>query len=937
MSSSRTLQIRGVRVHNLKNIDVDLPLGRLIVITGVSGSGKSSLALDTIYAEGQRRYVESLSSYARQFLERMAKPDVDHIGGIPPAIAVEQKNPVRTSRSTVGTATEIHDYLRMLFARAGEIHCDGCGRPVRRDAPDRVAAGVLAERSGSRVVIAFPFSGKLDAPAVEAIAKLGFRRVLAGAEVRALEDAPLGADGVAIVVDRLAVGEKDRARLTEAIEAAYAQGAGRAILRFDDGAEIRSSGHLHCPYCDLEFDDPTPLHFSFNSPLGACPVCRGFGDVIEVDLDRVVPDPRRPLGGGAIEPWTKPAYRPWQRELKRFARASRIPLDVPWEELPEAARRAVVEGTDTFEGVRGFFDWLETKKYKLHVRVFTSRYRGFRRCPECGGTRLSPAGRRVRLAGATLPELCALTVDRERAFLAGATLTTMQRGVAGELLAEIDRRLAYLEDVGLDYLTLDRPSRTLSGGEAQRIQLASSLGSSLTETLYILDEPSIGLHPRDSGRLIAILKRLRDLGNTVVVVEHDREMMAASDHLIDLGPGAGERGGRIVYQGPFEEIPPSDGSLTGRYLNGDLRIAIAERRPPGRERLVLRGARTNNLRDIDVVIPLGMLVCVTGVSGSGKSSLVHDTLYGALLKALGRPGEPAGPYRSLEGAEWLEDAVLVDQSPIGRTPRSNPVTYIKAMSGIRTLFAQTHAARAAGLAAGDFSFNVDGGRCPRCSGDGQVKIEMQFLADVYVPCEVCEGTRYQDRVLAVEYKGKNIAETLEMTVTEALVHFAGTPAVASPLWHLAETGLGYLRLGQPATTLSGGEAQRLKLAAILAERRAGRSLYLFDEPTTGLHFDDIAKLLAAFDRLVEAGHSILVIEHNLDVIARADHVIDLGPEGGDRGGSIVATGTPEEIARAPGSHTGRFLAPVLEGAPRADRPARAAAGAPRGRKRGRRD
>jgi excinuclease ABC subunit A len=917
MTPPRILRVRGARVHNLKNIDLDLHLGRLIVITGVSGSGKSSLALDTLYAEGQRRYVESLSSYARQFLERMAKPDVDRVSGIPPAIAVEQKNPVRTSRSTVGTATEIHDFLRMLYARAGEIRCDGCARPVRRDAPEVVVEDLLGAHPGKRAAVAFPLPGAADDAALEAVARLGFRRLLIGGRDTPLDEAPRGFVGASVVVDRLLIAGEERARLAEALETAYAEGAGRAFVRIEDGTEHKASAHLHCPYCDIEYDDPAPLHFSFNSPLGACAVCRGFGDVVEIDAARVVPDPRLSIAGGAVEPWTKPAYRAWQRALKRFARAGRIPLAKPWSELTERARARIWDGDADFPGIRGFFEWLESRKYKLHVRVIMSRYRGFRRCAECGGTRLAPAGRRVLVGGLSLPGLCAMTIDRARESLREAPLGRAQRDIGRELLNEIDRRLAYLEEVGLDYLTLDRASRTLSGGEAQRIQLASSLGTSLTDTLYILDEPSIGLHARDNGRLIGILKRLRDLGNTVVVVEHDRDMMEAADHLVDLGPGAGEHGGRVVFEGPFENLEPDGESLTGRYLRGDLRIAVPERRrPPGRERLVLRGVRTNNLKGVDVEIPLRLLACVTGVSGSGKSSLVHDTLHGALLRALGRAAVPAGICDGIEGAGNLSDVVLVDQSPIGRTPRSNPVTYMKAFDGIRSLFAATPSARAQGLAPKDFSFNVDGGRCPRCRGDGHVRIEMQFLADVHVPCDACGGSRYQERVLQVKHKGLSIAGTLELTVTEALARFAGEPAIAGPLWHLAAVGLGYLRLGQPATTLSGGEAQRLKLARILARRTAGRTLYLFDEPTTGLHFDDIAKLLEAFERLLEAGHSVLVIEHNLDVIARADYIIDLGPEGGDRGGEVVAAGPPERVAEIAASHTGRCLASVLAAAPR---------------------
>ncbi len=936
---SGSIVLRGVRVHNLRNINVKIPHRKLVIITGVSGSGKSSLAFDTLYAEGQRRYVESFSAYARQFLERMDKPDVDFVEGMLPAIAIERKNPIQNRRSTVGTVTEINDYLRLLFARAGRTFCERCKRPVKADSAQRIVDQVLALPEGARFAVAFPFdtAGLGLEEALSRLAQEGFVRLMVGDEFVELARKPrLSRDALKsalVVVDRLVVGKGIRDRLADSVETALRSGGGRIVIRLvgPPSRDLRFSDRFECAPCGIEYARPEPLLFSFNSPLGACPRCQGFGHTIEMDMDAVIPDKSKTLDEGAVAPWTCGVYQWWLKELRRFASRYRIRLDVPFKDLSARARRLVIAGTPEMDGVRGFFRWLEERKYKMHVRVFLSRYRAYVPCAECGTRRLKQAALNVRVGGRDIAQVCALTAEDALRFFESLKLDAPdvggapdvgrapEAGAAPLLLNEIRKRLDYMVRVGAGYLTLDRMCRTLSGGEMQRVCLTTALGSSLVNTLYVLDEPTIGLHPRDTGRLIDSLKRLRDLGNTVVVVEHDREMMKSGDMLIDLGPGAGERGGRVVYSGPVGRIAAADGSLTARYLKGALRIETpCERRAPGRACLVLKGARENNLKDIDVTIPLGLFVCVTGVSGSGKSSLVEGTLYGAVKRRKGRYGVPVGRHRSLSGASRIDDVVLVDQSPIGRTPRSNPVSYVEAYSPIRALFAATPQARRRGLRPGHFSFNVPGGRCDRCEGHGWIKLDMQFLADVYVTCEACQGKRFQPGVMDVYYKGRNIHDVLDMTVSQAIKFFAETRAVTRALKPLADTGLGYLRLGQPATTLSGGEAQRLKLAAYLAAAPAGsarkkqRLLFLFDEPTTGLHFDDIAKLLACFRSLLDAGHSVVVIEHNLDVIKCADHVIDLGPEGGEQGGCVVAAGAPEEIARNPNSHTGFHLRKVLE-------------------------
>jgi len=949
------LVIRGARTHNLKNIDVAIPAGRLAVITGVSGSGKSSLAFDTIYAEGQRRYVESLSAYARQFLERMEKPDVDRIEGICPAIAIRQKNSVRNPRSTVGTMTEIHDYMRLLYARVGRTYCRRCGREVTRETAEVVARRLGELPAESRVLIGFEIpvvslpAAAVDVPedeaedeaivgrassaphardtrngtgteaiveTIKALRRRGFGRLLIDGRAVPLEEIdPASLHGqthLEVVVDRLRIEGDIRSRLTDSIETSYREGGGAAFAIVLPDLRLEFSERFECRACGVAYEAPQPRLFSFNNPFGACPTCHGFGNIIELDMDLVVPDQTKPINQGAIEPWTKPHYRTQLAELKRAARKAGVRLDVPWAQLTDEERRFVVEGGDGYGGIRGFFRWLERKKYKVHVRVFLSRYRGYLACPDCGGARLRREARDVRVAGRTIDAVSALTVREAQQFFAGLELSEKEAAVADKVLREIRRRLGFLADVGLDYLTLDRLSSTLSGGEAQRINLATSLGSALVGTLYVLDEPSIGLHSRDNQRLIAILRQLRDQGNTVLVVEHDEEMIRVADHIVDMGLGAGEQGGRVVYSGDLDGLLREQRSLTAKYLRKELAIPVPSARRKGlAQKIRLFGAGEHNLKHVDIEIPLNTLTCVTGVSGSGKSTLVHDVLYAAIKRAKGDWDRRVGTFRSVEGLEYITDAVLVDQAPIGRTPRSNPVTYLKAFDPIRELFACTRDARSRGLTASHFSFNVPGGRCEACQGEGEVRVEMQFLADVFVPCDQCDGMRFKPQILEVRYRGKNVHQVLEMTVREALAFFSTSPKVLRRLQVLDEIGLGYLRLGQPATTLSGGEAQRVKIAAHLASFGGDRLLYVLDEPTTGLHFDDIAKLLAAFRKLVEAGHTLLVIEHHLDVIKTADYVIDLGPEGGEEGGSVVVAGTPEKVAEAEASHTGRALRQVL--------------------------
>jgi len=985
------ITIRGARTHNLKGIDVDIPHNALTVVSGVSGSGKSSLAFDTVYAEGQRRYVESLSAYARQFLERIEKPDVDHMDGLAPAIAIKQKNQTRNPRSTVATATEIYDYLRLLYARCGTVTCLHCGGIVKHDTVDEIVTTLLALPEGTRTYALFPIvraEVKLEPmrmPTVEeqADAPKPAKKV-AKKSSKALKSTPATssfnltdalkerltelrrrgynrlyqtgkivefstpeslleldfAQPIFVLIDRLAISPDSRARIVDAIETGYRESGEvqfHTLPREENetASKLRFSAAFECTTCHRAYREPEPRLFSFNNPYGACPRCQGFGNTIDFDPNLIIPDKSKTLAEGAIAPWTTTKYRPHHGEMIRAAKVANIPTNAPWYELTPWQQRFIEEGDDSYPGIQGFFRALERKKYKLHVRVFLSKYRGYALCPDCRGQRLRAEARAVLINNQNICETSALTIADAQTFFDNLQLSSAQLEVAGKILEEVRQRIHFLHQVGLDYLTLDRLSSTLSGGESQRIQLATSLGSRLVGALYVLDEPSIGLHTRDTAKLIHIMKDLRDLGNTILVVEHDPDVIRAADHLLDLGPGAGELGGQLLAAGTVAEVTANPNSITGKYLSGRLTIPVPKyRREPGREHLKLTGARIHNLRGVDVDIPLGLLVCVTGVSGSGKSTLIHQVLYRALMQALGQEPvqiEGAGTplYRELTGTHHLNDVILVDQSPIGRTPRSNPVTYIKAFDDIRALFAAQPDARRKGLTAGHFSFNVPGGRCDVCEGDGTVTVEMQFLADIELPCEECNGTRYKSSILDIKYKGRNIHDVLNMTVKEALIYFAGHPRIVDKLYVLDEVGLGYVRLGQSATTLSGGEAQRVKLASHLATARSitsrstnetaakarSRTLYILDEPTTGLHFDDVAKLLAAFRKLIEGGGSLLVIEHNLDVIKSADWVIDMGPEGGNGGGQIVATGTPEEIAANPRSHTGHWLAPVLKLAP----------------------
>ena len=923
------IRIRGARTHNLKNVSVSIPHNQLTVVTGVSGSGKSSLAFDTIYAEGQRRYVESMSAYARQFLERMEKPAVDDIDGIAPAVAIRQKNSSRNPRSTVATATECYDFLRLLYARVGQTFCPNCGTVVKEDTVDEVAARLLALPEGSRWYALFASGEHAGAASLRdhlfELRKKGFTRLYQGGRIfefstpESLLDIDFS-QPVFVLVDRIAIGPGLHQRLVDTVEVCYRE-AGEVI--FESAAApartLRFNEKFQCKTCGMEFAAAEPILFSFNSPVGACPRCQGFGNTIDFDLDRVIPDKSLSLDEGAVEPWTKPKFRSWLGNFRKSARG-KVRFRVAFCDLTDDERELV------YDFVRRFFAYLETKKYKLHVRVFLSRYRGYALCPECKGARLRKEALYVRVGGRNLAEVVRLNIAEAAQFFDALALKPEETAIAEKILVEIRQRLKFLNDVGLEYLTLDRLSSTLSGGEAQRIQLATCLGSRLVGACYVLDEPSIGLHSRDTGRLIRILEELRELGNTIVVVEHDAEVMRAADHLLDLGPGAGELGGNVVYEGTLGRLlADGNSSLTARYLRGELRVAAPrEPREVDPKRLLrILGARVHNLKNIDVEIPLGMMVAITGVSGSGKSTLVHDVLFRsieALHKARDAGEEadaeaagdldaaPRMACRKLEGAERILNAVMIDQSPIGRTPRSNPVTYIKAFDQIRALFANTRDAQKQGYTPGHFSFNIPGGRCETCQGDGTVTVEMQFLADVELICEECKGTRYKSAILDIRYSGLNIHEVLQLTVSEAIVFFGGVPRLVERLRVLDDVGLGYLRLGQSATTLSGGEAQRVKLAAHLAAASCRGTMFIFDEPTTGLHFDDIAKLLAAFGRRIENGGSLVVIEHNLDVIRAADWVIDLGPEGGAGGGEVVAAGTPETVARARRSHTGRYLA-----------------------------
>ena len=955
------LIVRGAREHNLRNVSLDLPRDSLIVFTGLSGSGKSSLAFDTIFAEGQRRYVESLSSYARQFLGQMDKPDVDFIEGLSPAVSIDQKSTSRNPRSTVGTITEVYDYLRLLFARIGKPHCPECGRPISRQSPQAIVDKVLSLEPGSRFQVLSPLVRERKGEFVDLFADLqskGYSRARVDGTTIQLANPPTlkkqEKHTIEVVVDRLTVKESAKRRLTDSVETALQLSGGMVVLDFvdldpdDPQRERMYSEHLYCPYDDLSFEELEPRSFSFNSPFGACPECTGLGTRMEVDPELVVPDPEKSLDEGAIRPWSHGHTKEYfGRLVGALADALGFRTDIPWAGLPQRARRALLHGHRTKIEVRyrnrygrerayttafeGAVPYVRRRYAEAETDASRERFEGYMRevpCPACQGTRLKPIVLAVTVAGRSIADVCAMSISECAEFLRGLQLTDRERTIAERVLKEVNERLRFLVDVGLDYLSLDRAAGTLSGGEAQRIRLATQIGSGLVGVLYVLDEPSIGLHQRDNHRLIETLVRLRNLGNTLIVVEHDEDTIRTADWVVDIGPGAGEHGGRVVHSGPLKELLANEASLTGQYLAGRRTIPVPEKRRPvdPKRRLTVHGAREHNLRNIDASFPLGVLTAVTGVSGSGKSTLVNDILYRHLARELNGARAVPGRHTRVSGDDLVDKVVHVDQSPIGRTPRSNPATYTGVFDHIRRLFAETTEAKVRGYLPGRFSFNVKGGRCENCSGDGTIKIEMNFLPDVYVPCEVCHGARYNRETLEVHYKGKSIAEVLDMPIEEALEFFEAVPTIARHLRTLNEVGLGYVRLGQPAPTLSGGEAQRVKLASELQKRSTGQTVYVLDEPTTGLHFEDIRKLIGVLEGLVDKGNTVIVIEHNLDVIKTADWVLDLGPEGGSGGGLIVAEGTPEQVAAVPASHTGKFLRELL-----GDRVSDAQPPAPRGR------
>ena len=914
--SENFIHIRGAKQNNLKNLDLQIPLNALTVITGVSGSGKSTLAFDILYAEGQRRYVESFSAYARQFLDRMDKPDVESIEGIPPTIAIDQSRPVKTSRSTVGTMTELHDHLKLLFSKIAVLYCRGCERVVERDTAQSVFHKLAALPEGSPVVLTFPLAASSVSwdEVRKGLQQAGFHRLLVQQSVRELDelnDAP--PDGLEIVVDRFAYRRDNQKRILDSLEQAFHYGKGRLnfFLPQENWRREPFSNHLHCPHCDITYRDPTSNLFSFNSPLGACETCRGFGRVIDIDLDLVIPDPGKPLSEGAIKPWVTKARR--TRRLMEFCERKRIPTKKPFGELTGKQKQLIIDGDGDFKGIRGWFRRLERRSYRMHVRVLLARYRAYLLCPECQGSRLKPDALHYRIEGKDIAQINAMSVGAAHRFFSELKPTGAMDQVAGLILEEIRRRLGYLLGVGLEYLTLDRQSRTLSGGELERVDLTTAIGSSLVNTLYVLDEPSIGLHPRDSRRLVEILHRLRSNQNTIVVVEHDPEIIKETDYIIDLGPKAGEQGGQVMFAGSYDALLKNENSLTAAYLSRRKTIPfpLRNRKPFLKRSIKIEGACANNLKNIDIEIPLGLLVCITGVSGSGKSSLVDEVLYRNLKKLKESTVANVVHCAKIEGADKISEIVLVDQSPVGTTPRSNPATYMKVFDGIRRLFAGVDLSRMRGYTPSTFSFNIEGGRCETCRGEGYEKVEMQFLSDVYTSCPECHGSRFREEILEVTCRGKNIRGILDLTVSEAIEFFKDTPEIKDGLYPLRAVGLEYVRLGQPLTTLSGGESQRLKLAAHMARAKKAGTLFIFDEPTTGLHFHDIERLLWAFNELIDQGHSIVVIEHNMEVVKCADHIIDLGLEGGDAGGSIIAIGTPEQVAQVESSHTGRYLRPYL--------------------------
>ena len=918
-SPSETLIVEGARQNNLKNVSLRIPHNRVTAITGLSGSGKSSLAFDTLFAEGQWRYIESLSTYARMFLDKVARPDVDQILNVRPAIAIEQKNQVRTARSTVGTATEIADLLRLLFAKIGSPVCPDCREEARSFYSDTVAADLLARFPNARAMLLFsvdPPSAKTEPVFVQSLLTKGFTRVRVGTETVNLQEAKLPAfhrqPSLEVVIDRLVLREDNRSRLCEAIETAFREGDGCcAVDVIGQGLQTYHAG-FRCQRCGRTFPPLRPVLFSFNHPLGACPECKGFGNVLRYDPELVIPDRNKSLVQGAIEPWSKPGTDWWQKQMLLAMKRKGIDLTVPYRLLGEDVQRLLWEGDRSFDGINDFFQYLEGKRYKLHVRVLLSRYRTPFECPSCRGSRLKPDARFVKVAGVDIQHVTEMTIEGAVTWLTSLALRPYEYGVAADLLGQLKAKLGFLLRVGLGYLTLARQTKTLSGGEAQRVSLANQLGARLVGTLYVLDEPTIGLHPRDTELLAGILKDLAAAGNTVVVVEHDRQMIESADYVVELGPQSGEKGGEVVCAAPAAEFVLDRRAITARYLRNEEQISVPRSRRSGTGKLlVIAGASEHNLKDLMVRFPLGMLICVTGVSGSGKSTLVEDTLYAAVARAFRIENLPMGRFTAIKGIEHLKGVRLIDQQPIGRTPRSNPMTYLKAFDDVRQLFARERDALRQGFTSGHFSFNAEGGRCERCEGAGVEKLEMYFFEDLYAPCERCEGRRFKPEILAVRHRGKTIAEVLTMTVDEALAFFSGAPRLQERLHLLSTIGLGYLRLGQPATTLSGGEAQRLKIAAELKNPGARDFLYIMDEPTTGLHMDDVKKLLDVLQKLVQAGNTVVVVEHNLDVIKSADWVIDLGPEGGDAGGQIVAEGRPEQVMRNAASMTGRCLARVL--------------------------
>jgi len=950
-SSEQPIIIKGARVHNLKDIDVEIPRNKMTVVTGVSGSGKSSLAFDTIYAEGQRRYVESMSSYARQFLEQKDKPDVDFMQGISPAMAIQQKTTSTNPRSTVGTTTEIYDYMRLLYARIGHTISPKSGREVQKDSPKTVIETLFNNfKESVKFYVLCPIprhEGNDIADELQVLKEKGFTRLLKVDEERMIDITTddvdpdtISREKYRVLVDRLAVKKNDetRQRIAGSLETAFQEGQRRCSLkiRARDLERIKGEenttkdevggGYIDAPIDEngemkfserfemdgMEFEEPSPQMFSFNNPYGACDTCEGFGRVAGIDEDLVIPDPGKTIREGAIAAYSGEKYSRHLRDLIKVAARYSYPIDKPYNELSDEFKKVLWEGKDEYIGIRPFFEQIKSQSYKVHKRVFYSRYRGYSRCPDCEGYRVRPDALYVKVNGKHIGQIAEMTIGAAREFFEELELTDFEKEVAEQILYEIRKRLKFLDEVGLDYLTLNRLAKTLSGGESQRISLANALGSSLIGSLYVLDEPTIGLHPRDNDRLINILKSLRDIGNTVLVVEHDPKMIEAADNIIDIGPFAGVHGGELNFTGTYEELLKSK-TLTGKYLSGEKEISVPEERRPGSgDVITLEGAREHNLKNLTVDFPLGKFICVTGVSGSGKSTLVHDTLYGSIQKQMGTYKDKIGRHRSVSGLNHIDSVEMVDQSPIGRSSRSNPATYTKAFDGIRDLFASTRQSKIMGYEPGHFSFNVPGGRCEACQGEGIQTIEMQFMADIELTCEECGGKRYRKDVLQVEYRGKNIHDVLEMSVSEAIEFFVDEERITRRLQTMEDVGLGYLKLGQSATTLSGGEAQRLKLAKFLSKSAGDHTLYFFDEPTTGLHFEDITKLLDSFNELVNNGHTVIIIEHNLDVIKCADHIIDIGPEGGFAGGSIVAEGTPEEIVQKNKGYTAKYLRPVLD-------------------------